>query len=80
MRGLLVHLATGPPVVEAVLKYQHTGWNRIHAVYATYGCDFGQKEWGEKPAEVAAGPGCDCCAEIHANVCASGVREKGCTE
>lgn len=49
-------------------------------MYATSGCDFGLEEWGEKPAEEAAGPGCDCCAEIHANVYASGVQEKGCAE
>lgn len=72
----MVHLGTGPRVSEAVLEEWHTGWKKIDALYVMSGCECGQKRWGEKTAEVAAAPGYGCSAEIHANVCASGVKEK----
>lgn len=49
-------------------------------MYVMSGCELGRKEWGEKPAKVAAAPDYDCCEEIHAYVCASSVPEKECVE
>jgi hypothetical protein len=83
VRRPLEHLAIGPYAVEAVLKNWHTGWTKIDAMYVMYtmsGCEFEQKRWGEKPAVVATAAGYDGFVEIHANVCASGVKEKECVE